>query len=220
MRRAAIAFLFGIVVLLAVLLSFNALSYINLDPHYGFLRLKQHAIATGWYLPAYYAHVLVAAVILLIALFQVYPPLGMRWRSTHKLLGKIYVFGILFFSAPGGLIMSMFIDRGSWVTFSFVLQSLLWWLFTWLAFTSIRKGDIASHRAWMFRSVALTLAAITLRVYAFFTSWAVDLTHPAAYTVIAWLSWVLNLAVVEVYLLKFSKPNALLFQSDLSNTAG
>jgi uncharacterized membrane protein YozB (DUF420 family) len=215
MIRASTALLFGITGLLAALLSFNALSYVNLDPQYGFLRLKQQAIATGWYLPGYYAHVLVAAVILLIAIFQVYPPLGMRWRSIHKTLGKVYVFGILVFSAPGGLIMSLFINRGQCVTFSFVLQSLLWWAFTLLAFTSIRRGDIAAHRAWMFRSVALTLAAITLRVYAFFTSWSVDLTHPSAYTIIAWLSWGLNLAVVEIYLLKFNKPRSLVFQSDL-----
>lgn len=215
MKKAATAFLFAITVLLAAALSFNAFSYINLDPKYGFLRLKQEAIATGWYLPAYYAHVLVAALILLIALFQVYPPLGMRWRNAHKALGKIYVFGILFFSAPGGLIMSLFIERGQWVTFSFVLQSLLWWIFTLLAFISIRKGNIIAHRAWMFRSVALTLAAITLRVYAFFSSASVDLTHPAAYTTIAWLSWGVNLAVVEVYLLKYDKPKTVLFQSDL-----
>ncbi len=215
MTKAATAFLFGITMLLAVLLSFNALSYINFDQQYGFLRLKQQAIATGWYLPAYYTHVLVAAVILLIAIFQVYPPLGMRWRKAHKMLGKVYVFGILVFSAPGGLIMSLFIDRGSWVTFSFVLQSLLWWIFTFLAFISIRRGDITSHRAWMFRSVALTLAAITLRGYAFFTSLSVDLTHPAAYTAIAWLSWGLNLLIVEIYLLKFSQPKTAVFQSDL-----
>lgn len=212
MRRSIKAIIFGITMLLAALLSFNALSYINFDSDYGFLRLKQHAITTGWYLPAYYAHVLIAAVILLIAVFQVYPPLGMRWRSAHKTLGRIYVFGILVFSAPGGLIMSLFIDRGEWVTFSFVLQSLLWWVFTFLAFTCILKGDVTAHRAWMLRSVALTLAAITLRVYAFISSSSIDLTHPASYTVIAWLSWGLNLLVVEVYLLKFSKPKEAVFR--------
>jgi|JI9StandDraft_2_1071091.scaffolds.fasta_scaffold00950_11 uncharacterized membrane protein YozB (DUF420 family) len=214
MRKAVTGLVFGITVLLAALLSFNALSYFNFDPFYGFLRLKQEAIATGWYMPAYYAHVLVAAIILLIAIFQVYPPFGMRWRKTHKTLGKVYVFGVLFFSAPGGLIMSLFINRGEWVTFSFVLQSLLWWVFTLFAFTSIRKGDIIAHRAWMFRSVALTLAAITLRVYAFMSSSSIDLTHPASYTTISWLSWGLNLLIVELYLLRFPKPGISVFNQN------
>lgn len=214
MRKAVTGLVFGITVLLAALLSFNALSYFNFDPFYGFLRLKQEAIATGWYLPAYYAHVLVAAIILLIAILQVYPPFGMRWRKTHKTLGKVYVFGVLFFSAPGGLIMSLFINRGEWVTFSFVLQSLLWWVFTLLAFTSVRKGDVTAHRAWMFRSVALTLAAITLRVYAFMSSSSIDLTHPASYTTISWLSWGLNLLIVELYLLRFPKPGISVFNQN------
>ena len=86
-----------LLLLLAVPLSINALSYLNLDSEYGFLRLKKDAISTGWYLPAYYAHVLIAAIILLIGFFQVHPTFGLRWRKTHRLLGKIYVGGILFF---------------------------------------------------------------------------------------------------------------------------
>lgn len=35
-------------VTLVMLLAFNALSYINFNPQYGFLKLKQKAIATGW----------------------------------------------------------------------------------------------------------------------------------------------------------------------------
>lgn len=213
MQKIVRAFLFGFVLLLAALLSFNALSYLNLDPHYGFLRLKQQAIATGWYLPAYYAHVWFAAFILVIAIVQLYPPLGLRWRSLHRLLGRIYVFGILIFSGPGALIMSLFINRSEWVTFSFITQSILWWLFTLFAFNAIRKGNIVQHRAWMLRSIALTLAAITLRLYAFFTSASVDLTHPAAYTIIAWLSWTINLALAEIYLLKYPQPHTLYFTS-------
>jgi uncharacterized membrane protein YozB (DUF420 family) len=198
--------LYFALLLLAVPLSFNALTYLNLNSEYGFLRLKQDAIATGWYLPAYYAHVLIAAVILLIGIFQVNPTFGLRWRKTHRLLGKIYVGGILFFSAPGGLVMSMFINRGPVVQASFVLQCSLWFLFTWMAFVRIRQRDIPAHRQWMLRSFALTLAAITLRVYVFLSSWSFDLGQPTAYATIAWLSWVPNLLICEWYLRNSSRP--------------
>src|SRR5688572_13770774 len=102
---------FIILLLLAVPLAFNALSYINFDTTYGFLRLKKFAIETGWYLPAYYSHVLFAGIILLIGFFQIHPTWGLRWRKLHRAFGKVYVGGILFFSAPGGLIMSLFINR-------------------------------------------------------------------------------------------------------------
>jgi hypothetical protein len=201
--------LVGVVVfLLGVALSLNAFSYLNFDFSYGFLRLKQQAIATGWYLPAYYAHVLVAALILIIGFLQLHPTLGRKWMPIHRLLGKIYIFGILFFAAPGGLVMSFYINRGPWVLLSFTIQCLLWFYFTAMAYDRIRKKDVASHRAFMWRSFALTFAAITLRIYVFFSSWSFDLTQPVAYATIAWLSWLPNLLIVELYLkLKTQKLN-------------
>jgi len=195
-----------VLLVLAVPLSLNALSYLNLDSDYGFLRIKKDAIATGWYLPAYYAHVLIAAVILLVGFFQIHPTFGLRWRNIHRLFGKIYVGGILFFSAPGGLVMSMFINRGPVVQASFVLQCTLWFIFTWIAYVRIRQRDIQCHRQWILRSFALTLAAITLRIYVFFGSWSFDLAQPTAYATIAWLSWVPNLLICEWYLRVNNRP--------------
>lgn len=190
----------GIVLLLAVSLAFNALSYINFDSGYGFLRLKQQAIATGWYLPFYYSHVLIGGIILVIGLFQLHPLSQKKFRRMHRALGYFYVMGILFFAAPGGLIMSLFIGRGPLVLASFLLQSVLWFYFTAMAFDRIRKRDVIAHRNWMWRSYALTFAAITLRVYIFFVSWSYDLHQPQAYATLAWLSWVPNLLVAEWFI--------------------
>lgn len=190
----------GLIVFLAISLSINALTYINFDSTYGFLKLKQQAIATGWYLPAYYAHVLAAGIILLVGLLQLSDLIRLRWLYLHRSLGKIYVFGILFFAAPGGLMMSFFIGRGPWVLASFLLQCSLWFYFTLRAFIAIRKGDVPTHREWMLRSFALTFAAITLRLYVFISSWSFDLSQPAAYGVIAWMSWTLNLVAIEFYI--------------------
>jgi len=187
----------GIFFLLAVALAGNALSYINFDPQYSFLKLKQVAIETGWYLPAYYSHVLVAGIILVIGFFQVSESFRKRFLKTHRLLGKVYVFGILFFSAPGGMIMAFFINRGPMVLTSFVLQCSLWIYFTYEAYRFIRQRKTENHRAMMYRSFALTLAAITLRVYIFFSSYQYNLAQPVAYATIAWLSWVPNLLVAE-----------------------
>ncbi|MBL7858964.1 MAG: DUF2306 domain-containing protein [Cyclobacteriaceae bacterium] len=193
-------FSFVVLALLAVPLAINALRYFNFDSKYGFLLIKQIAIESGWYLPAYYAHVLVAGVILLIGIFQLYPETRLRWPSLHRLLGKVYVFGVLIFSAPGGLVMSFFINRGPLVLSSFLLQCSLWFVFTYLAFVAIRKGSVEQHRNWMWRSMALTLAAITLRTYVFIASWSFDLSQPAAYAAIAWLSWVPNVLLCEGYI--------------------
>ena len=189
-----------VVAFLAVTLACNALSYINFDPDYGFLRLKQAAVATGWYLPGYYSHVLFGGMILVIGLFQLLPVSRRKLPKLHRYLGYVYVVGILVFAAPGGLLMSFFIDRGPFVLASFVLQAILWFYFTAMALERILKRDVEAHRAWMWRSYALTFAAITLRVYIFMTSWTLNLAQPEAYAVLAWLSWVPNLMVVEIVL--------------------
>ena len=186
-----------IALLLAVLLAVNTLTYANFDTHYGFLKLKQQAIETGWYLPAYYSHVLISGIILVIGFFLVFPA-SRKFPRTHRFLGYIYVMGILFFAGPGALGMSLFIQRGAWVLISFLLQSILWCYFTAVAFDRVRKKDIVAHREWMWRSYALTFAAVTLRLYIFITSSGADLSSPKAYATLAWLSWVPNLLVAEL----------------------
>lgn len=199
--KTVIRWLLGIIVLLLVVsLSLNALSYFNFNFTYGFLRLKQAAIATGWYLPAYYAHVLVAGLILVLGLFQLRTTISLRWRKLHRFLGKSYAYGILFFAAPGGLVMSFFINRGAWVLASFLIQSACWFLFTALAVRAVKKGDIEEHARWMWRSYALTFAAVTLRLYVFLFTSSYDMSAPEAYGIIAWLSWTINLVAVEIYL--------------------
>jgi hypothetical protein len=193
-------FVFLFAVILATLLAVNALSYSNFDPHYGFLKLKQTAIATGWYLPFYYAHVLIGGIILMIGLFQLLPSSHSKFRKWHRRLGYVYVVGILFLAAPGGFVMSLFINRGPLVLASFVLQSLLWFYFTLMAFIEIRRRSFVSHRNYMWRSYALTFAAITLRIYIFFSSWGYDLSQPAAYATLAWLSWLPNLLIAEYFI--------------------
>lgn len=207
---------YAILIALVVSLAVNALSYVNFDSDYGFLKLKRDAIASGWYLPFYYSHVLIAGLILVAGLFQLHPASRSRFSKAHKLVGYFYVMGILLFSAPGALVMSLFINRGPMVLASFILQSLLWFYFTAMAFQRVRTGDIAAHREWMWRSYALTFAAVTLRVYIFFVSWSYDLSQPTAYATLAWLSWVPNLLIVEVFINRsfvFSKKQNLLLNS-------
>ncbi|MEQ1586750.1 MAG: DUF2306 domain-containing protein [Cyclobacteriaceae bacterium] len=191
--------LYIIFALLGVALAFNALSYSNFDPTYKFLRLKQTAIETGWYLPAYYSHVLISAVILIIGFVQVLKSIRKHWPKIHRYLGMVYIMGILFFAAPGGFVMSLFINRGPWVLASFITQCTLWFYFTVVAYQKARSKDFESHEHWIWRSFALTLAAITLRIYIFIFSFSTDLSQASGYALLAWLSWVPNLLIVEAW---------------------
>ncbi|HCW06606.1 MAG TPA: hypothetical protein DGG95_04480 [Cytophagales bacterium] len=185
--------------LLGLALSINALTYLNFDSSYGFLKIKAAAVASGKYLPFYYLHVLFGGLILFAGFIQVSKWFRTKWKSFHRGVGYFYVLSILFCAAPGGLGMSFFVDRGPMVLISFVLQSALWFYFTLNAFLKIKRGDVVAHELWMWRSFSLTLAAITLRLYIFFSSYFFDLSQPMAYAIIAWASWLPNLILVEYF---------------------
>ena len=68
---------------------------------------------------------------------------------------------------------------------------------TAMAWTSAVRRDFVAHERWMIRSFALTLAAVTLRLY---LPIAPVLGYPfmPAYVAISWLCWVPNLIVAEL----------------------
>jgi hypothetical protein len=187
----------GLFFLLAVILAANTFFYLNFDPNYKFLRFKQDAIATGWYLPAYYSHVLLGGIILVAGFLQFNVWLRANRRKLHRALGYVYIMGILFFVAPGGMVMSFFVGRGPLVELSFIAQCSLWFWFTAVSLNKIKQRNIAAHEEWVIRSYSLTLAAITLRIYIFATSGWMDLANPSSYAILAWLSWLPNLLIAE-----------------------
>jgi uncharacterized membrane protein len=176
----------------------GTLQYLSFKPDIAFLHLKQFAVKTGFYLPAFYAHIFGASVILMAGFFQF-----SKWvytnRKLHRTLGKIYVFGVLFFAAPGAYVMTFFIHRGTGVFLSFLIQNTLWVIFTINAFLLIRKGQIDKHIRMMRRSYALAFAAVTLRFYIWlFTVFGNGVGFENNYLIIALLSWVPNLLLVEI----------------------
>ena len=107
------------------------------------------------------------------------------------------MFSILGVCGPAGFIMA-FYSNGGWIArSSFLSLCVLWWGATWLGWRAIKKGDVQQHRSWMIRSYALTFSAITLRVMQFLLATQTHIEMDAAYQIVAWPSWVLNLVLAE-----------------------
>ncbi|PJJ79111.1 DUF2306 domain-containing protein [Mucilaginibacter auburnensis] len=176
--------------------------YYDLQHKSEFLQIKQQAVKTGWYLPAFYFHIIASSVLLIVGFFQ-FSKKVYNNRSLHKLLGKVYVISVLFISAPGAYVMTLFINRGSWVSLSFFVQNTLWVVFTTAAWLYIKKGDVNSHVKMMRRSYTLAFAAVTLRLYIFlFTVFGDGVGFENNYIIIAFASWIPNLLLVEVINIK------------------
>lgn len=167
-----------------------------------FLGIKQQYIAIPGYLAFFYLHVFTGILALPAGFTQFSSAFRKRYPRAHRRLGKLYVGAILFAGAPSGFFIGVFANGGFSSRLSFCLLALLWIVTTARAWQTARAGNFPAHRAWMFRSFALTLSALTLRAW----KWVlVAFFHPHpmdVYRLIAWLGWTVNLAVAEWLLLK------------------
>jgi hypothetical protein len=178
-------------------MAFIAWPYFSFRYDVAFLLTKQsvlHVTAWRW---AFYLHISTSVLVLLTGGLQFVKHIQEHYPAAHRLLGKVYVFTLLVISAPSGLIMALYANGGIWAKVSFVLISVLWWSFTLKGLIAIRGQNILLHKIHMMRSYALTLSAITLRLYVLFLPAFTNLHGKDMYVLVAWLSWVPNLLVAE-----------------------
>ena len=154
--------------------------------------------ATIWYRLGFYVHVAGGMLALLVGL----PQFVVRWRRraprVHRVLGYVYA-GAILVSGLAGWVVAPF-ATGGWVTATgFTSLAFVWLWTTGRSVQTARKGAWTAHRAWALRSYAVTFSAVTLRLGLLLAAvgW-VDFLR--VYAVMAWASWLINLAVVEVYL--------------------
>jgi hypothetical protein len=146
---------------------------------------------------AFYAHIIAAPVALALVPFQFWSRLRNRRPAVHRWTGRAYGVSILI-SGVGGLIIAPNADGGLVAQSGFFLLAVVWLGFTALAVWHAVNRRIAQHREWIIRSAALTLAAVTLRLY--LPIGMVTVGFETAYPAIAWLCWVPNLLIAEWWL--------------------
>lgn len=194
---------FGILAFLAVLfgvvLYYHNAMFVLVGPANGFLLTKPEAVCYSVYLPAFYIHIVTGSIVLILGVFQLSKKIRGRYTAWHRAAGRVYIFVILFLTAPSGFVMALYANGGLAAGIAFALLAVLWWFFSWKGFQSARQKRWVAHRAFMMRSYALTFAAVTLRLYSFFFALA-GYRGEFIYILVAWLSWVPSLIVMEIYL--------------------
>jgi len=146
-----------------------------------------------------------AATALLIGPFQFFPELRARRRTLHRRLGTTYVICVMG-GGLAGLVLSLGTTAGPVTGAGFGLLAVTWLICTANAWRLAVRRAFVDHERWMIRSFALTLAAVTLRIYMPIAG-SLHLNMPAAYAAIAWLCWTPNLIAAETYLAL--RPNRL-----------
>lgn len=178
------------------------LPYLSFQIDTDFLATKQSIIYIKHWRYAFYLHVCTSIFVLFLGVFQFIRRLVYGSPRIHRLIGLTYIIIVCCLSGPSGLIMGYYANGGLYARISFVTLSLLWIGFTAHAYRLALKRDIISHQAYMIRSYALTLSAITLRSYAFVLPMFVHMRGRDEYVLIAWLSWIPNLIIAEILIRK------------------
>lgn len=141
-------------------------------------------------------HIAASTIALVLGPLQFSARLRQRHTQVHRWLGRIYLGVGVLVGGTAGLYMARFAFGGLAAQAGFAMLALAW-LYTGLrAYLSIRRGAVDEHRRWMVRNFALTLAAVTLRLY-MPLGMVSGIPFEVAYPVIAWLCWVPNLLVAQ-----------------------
>ncbi|KUJ57694.1 DUF2306 domain-containing protein [Chryseobacterium aquaticum] len=178
------------------------LEYIPLKNDVSFLMIKQTEVTERTeYLYFFYAHVYTSIFVLLAGFLAILRK-DFGIRNFHKNAGKIYIFLILLFAAPSGIYMGIFANGGFLSKLSFVILGCLWWFSTYKAFSLAKHKKFTEHKQWMWRSFALTISAITLRMWKVIIVYLFQPNPMDVYQIIAWLGWIPNIILIEYLILK------------------
>lgn len=172
-------------------------AYIPYNTDVGFLRIKQQYIEITHWRTAFFIHVYASFWVLLAGFTQFSSRLQRKNPTLHRSLGYIYVVDVLLVTGPAGLLMGFYANGGIPSRISFVLLALLWIFFTAMALRKARQKDFKAHKAYMIRSYALTLSALTLRAWKWGITQSFELPPMDVYRAVAWLGWVPNLLFAE-----------------------
>lgn len=175
------------------------LEYIPAQSDVSFLMIKQTEVNTHTeYLYFFYAHVYTSIFVLFSGFIAVFVKPKAAFRNLHRFFGKIYVILLLLLAAPSGIYMGFYANGGILAKISFVILGILWWFTTYKAYLEIRKKNVLNHKKWMYRSYALAVSAITLRLWKVVLVYFFQPNPMDVYEVIAWLGWVPNLILTEI----------------------
>jgi hypothetical protein len=197
-KTAWILFVSGILYA-SYLLLLLSVPYLEMRRGIDFLKTKQFIYHIKHWRYSFYIHVFTSILIITSGLFQFSKTILNKYTRFHRVSGFIYLATTLLISGPAALVMSFYANGGYAAQTSFVILSILWIGSTYMAYYFVRKKQYESHGKWMVRSYALTLSAVSLRLYAYlfdvfhFTMDPVDL-----YILISWISWIPNLLIAEI----------------------
>jgi uncharacterized membrane protein len=185
------------------------IEYFPMRDNIGFLQYKQEYLHILPWKVAFYTHVFSVVFALLAGFTQFNSDILRDHKKVHRLMGRIYAYDILLVNFPAAMIMAIYANGLLPTKTAFVILDCLWFWFTYKAVVEIKAGNIKAHKENMIRSYALTLSAVTLRLWKIIISSFVDIDPVPLYMIDAWMGFVPNLLFVEWLIRKKKRVHVL-----------
>ncbi len=185
---------YWIIMLLALLIALSSLRVLVLPFALAMPNMAHFVTEAPWRL---WAHILGGPLALALVPVQLSRRVRTRWPALHRWSGRAYGLAVLL-AGLAGLTLAPTSETSLFARAGFMVLALLWLTTTAMGISLAMRGDLARHRWWMERSIALTLSAVTLRIIMaplMATGWTVGQT----FDITAWGSWLFNFAVLEVW---------------------
>jgi uncharacterized membrane protein len=188
---------------LAVFVGTYPFKYFFGDRNFGLLQFKTEAVLTSpfWNI-GFYSHIIPGGIALLIGWIQFNKRIRTKRLTWHRAIGKVYVCAALL-SSLAGIYIACYATGGIIASSGFICLGLFWFYSTYKGYSLIREKNIDAHQEMMIYSYAACLAAVTLRIYLPILSFVFH-DFIKAYLLVAWISWLPNLAVA-FYIIKQRK---------------
>ncbi len=175
-------YLVASVVVIGIVIGY--LRYLPPDLSVGFLQGKSAIFEHYRY--AFYGHLIITPIVFFCGLINL---IRKKRDKLHRRIGKVYVFSILFLAAPSGCYMA-FYAMGHWLGhIAFLLLAVLWWLYAFLGYRSIRRGNLDKHQHFITGSYILTQAAVLLRILLYLSNQFEVLNSTQGYGLLTLLSY-------------------------------
>jgi len=172
--------------------------YFPADFDSAFLSGRRHTF-TGLYRSAFYTHIIVGpATILLGGLLMASGTRPQKFRSAHRIAGRIQGVFVLLFTVPTGLIMASKAYAGPIAAYGFACLSLCTGGSMLLAVWYARQGRLVEHRRWATRCFILLCSPLLLRIMTGATV-ITNIESDLTYRMNAWLSWLVPWMVFELW---------------------
>ena len=166
----------------------------------GFLT-DRHGYFWGIYCAAFYSHIAVGPIVLLIAVFLMLSGTGNKYLKRffhwHRPLGKLQFVLVVFLLTPTGILMSTRANTGAIAGVAFFLLSIATAFSMIAAVWHVRQGNLASHRLWATRCFLMLCSPLLLRLMQGAVI-MLDYDSQVTYPYSAWISWALPLLMFEI----------------------